>query len=261
MFDTYEFIFAGIPSSMYGLYVCDFGSTKHTDVAFGNKAEIIETRIPGRIRPIHSGVNYNSSPLSFKLIFGSDRPLDRWELQEISMWLTGHQQYQWLSIEQPDLKHVQYHCLVKELSPISIGWTPYAFEAEIQCDCPYAYGYPFEKTYSVNGTTSLRFFNGSTIQEPWKPNMVLKPNNCTSFTIKNLTDSGREFSLSRFPASDADIFIDNENCVLEERSTGIDLYDGFNDTWMRFVPGDNMLEITGSGALTISGRFFYNVGA
>lgn len=261
MFNTYEFIFAGEPSSMHGLYICDFGSTKNSDSAFGNKAEIIETRIPGRVRPIHSGVNYNATPLSFKLIFGSDQPLDRWQMQEISMWLTGYQQYQWLSIEQPDLAHLQYHCLIRNLEPISVGWLPYAFQADIRCDCPYAYSYPISQTFQFKDGDEIRFFNGSTTREKWKPNFNILPTNCNTIVIENTSDFGRKFELTKFPASDAKIFVDNENCVLYDEVNGVDLYEGFNDEWMSFVPGDNILKMTGNGTLTISGRFFYNVGA
>lgn len=262
MFNTYEFIFAGVPSSMYGLYVCDVGSTKHTDNAFGNKADIIEARIPGRVRPLHSGVDYNASPLSFELIFGSDRPLDRWELQEIQHWLTGYQQYQWLSIEQPDLAGVQYHCLVTELKPISVGWLPYAFEAQITCDCPYAYGYPIEETIEFNDDDEIYLYNNGSAREMFKPKLTIQPSaNCTRIAFENTSDRNRVFELSDLPADGAEIFVDNENCILQELKTNMDLYEGFNNNWFRLVPGENIIKVTGSGTMTMTGRHLYNVGA
>lgn len=261
MFTAYEFIFADIPSSMYGLYLCDFGNNAHTDNSFGNTASIIETRIPGRVRPLHFGVDYHKSPMAFKLIFGADEPLDRWQMQEVQDWLTGYQQYQWLSIEQPDLEHVQFRCLIKDLSPISVGWVPYAFQATVQCDCPYAYGYPFEKELVVDNDKELVVFNDGTAKVPFMPQMTIIPEaGCTEFSIENVTD-GHTFTLSELPADGLRIFVDNENGVIVEQNYGYDLYQNFNDEFFRLQPGDNTLNITGSGTITLSGRFLYNVGA
>lgn len=124
MFNSYEFTFDGESSYMYGLMLCDIDGDGQENVSFGNTGEIIETRILNRIQPIHFGVNYHQSPLKFKLVFGSDRYLDRYELENISMWLLGHQNYKWLSIDQPDLERVQFKCIITELTPISIEWIP-----------------------------------------------------------------------------------------------------------------------------------------
>ena len=261
MFNSYEFIFAGVPSSMYGLMVCDFGGNSHSDNAFGNSAEILETRIQGRVRPLHYGVDYHKEPLSFKLVFGSERQLDRWDLQDISYWLTGHQQYQWLSIEQPDLAHVEFRCLITKLTPISVGWVPYAFEAEVTCDCPYAYGLPFEHRENFYDGDIIHLYNDSTARVMCFPEMVIRPaNGCTEIAITNVSDNGKVFKLSEIPASVSEIYVDNDNCIIRA-TDNIDLYNGFNDCFFGLVPGDNTLEMLGSGTITVSGRYFYNVGA
>lgn len=139
MFKSYEFTYAGMPASMFGMYIADMSSNKHSANSFGNKANLVETRLANRVAPIHYGVRYNDSPLSFTLIFGADHKLDRYEMQAVSKWLTGYQEYQWLSIDQPDMEHIQFRCLVQELTPIHLSWVPMAFEAKIICDCPYGY--------------------------------------------------------------------------------------------------------------------------
>ena len=121
MFKSYEFTYAGMPASMFGMYIADMSSNKHSANSFGNKANLVETRLANRVAPIHYGVRYNDSPLSFTLIFGADHKLDRYEMQAVSKWLTGYQEYQWLSIDQPDMEHIQFRCLVQELTPISAG--------------------------------------------------------------------------------------------------------------------------------------------
>ena len=118
-FNSYEFSFNGESSLMYGLMIYDYDGNGQGNVSFGNQAAIVETRTNNRIQPLHFGVNYHQKPLEFKLVFGAENPLDRYDLQNISMWLTGHQQYQWLSIDQPDLEHVQFRCLITKLPPSS----------------------------------------------------------------------------------------------------------------------------------------------
>lgn len=262
MYQSYEFVYAGISSAMFGMMVCDVGSKSHNDNAFGNKANIVETRIANRITPIHHGVRYHDDPLSFTLIFASEQNLDRYEMQDIAKWLTGYQDYQWLSIAQPDLEHIQFRCLVESLTPVSIGWYPVAFEAKIVCDCPYGYSYPFERTYTINEGQSVVFHNDSTARAALRP--ILKAElsaGCTEFSVKNNTTEAEALTLSGLPGSVLSIEIDNENMVMTEENFGLDLYDYFNFCFLELEPGDNELAFTGTGTVTISGRYLYNVGA
>lgn len=262
MFSTYEFTYAGMPASMYGMYVADISDKKHSANSFANTANIVETRIANRVTPIHFGVRYNDSPLTFTLIFGADRILDRYEMQEVSKWLLGHQQYQWLSIDQPDMEHMQFRCLVQELTPIYHVWLPMAFEAKIICDCPYAYSYPFEKSFQVNGETKVRFYNDSTCREYLRPTVIANlAAGCTDFSIKNNTVGREETKFADLPSGGLTIHIDNENGVITEEVAGYDLYDSFNFQFLELEPGDNELILSGVGLVTIKGRYLYNVGA
>lgn len=260
MFNSYEFSFAGESSLMYGMMIYDFDGKGQSDVAFGNRADIVETRTNNRMHPIHFGVNYHVKPLEFKLVFGAERPLDRYELEDISFWLTGHQQYQWLSIDQPDMENVQFKCLITQLTPLSHGWLPVAFEATILCDCPYAYGFPFEKSYTINGVTNILFRNESSVREFIKPTLTFIPSAGTSeLIIINHDDGDRTFKIEDLPSSGICVVVDNINGIIQETNYGYNLYNGFNLNFFRLVHGDNNIEVVGNGVLTISGRFLYNV--
>lgn len=260
MFNAYEFTFAGESSLMRGLMLYDIGGNRQESVSFGNGASITEMRMGGRIQPIHFGVDYHAKPLEFKLVFGSDRPMDRFEMESVAMWLTGYQDYQWLSIEQGDLGHVQFRCLITSLTPIHHGWLPVAFEAKVRCDCPYAYSYPFEKQYQIKGETQVLFGNNSTVREFIKPALAIYPApGVEEVKIVNKSDGGRTFLLSKLPADALHISVDNNCGVLQELNHGYNLYDNFNLNFFRLVPGDNELELTGDGVVTVSGRFLYNM--
>lgn len=266
MFNTYEFTFAGQSSFMFGMVVCDVDGKGQSDVSFGNKASIIETRVLRRIRPVHYGVNYHEDPLEFTLVFGSETPKDRYEMEEIAMWLTGHQTYQWMSICQPDMEHLQFRCLITELTPISHGWLPVAFQATVRCDCPYAYSYPFEVTYRFTNGDTLNFHNDSSVREYLRPIVTITPDeNCRNFSVTNNSDNGRVSAFTNAPASGLIAYMDNENGILfavsEDGSVNdeYNLYQFFNLNFIRLVPGDNELTFTGSGTITFSGRFLHNV--
>lgn len=260
MFQACEFTYAGIPASMYGLFLADIGSKGHGDNSFGNKANIVETRIARRVRPIHFGVRYHDDPLKFSLIFCGENAMDRYQLQEVSDWLTGYQDYQWLTIDQPDLEHMRFRCLIQSLTPVSVGWFPVGFEAQVVCDCPYGYGYPFQKKAVLSGTTRLNFHNYSTARVRLKPELrVTLRQGCTAFEAKNLT-TGEKLSLSGLPSAGCSFVIDNENEIIAAKDKS-DLYKGFNYRFFSLARGDNKLEFVGSGEVEINGMFLYNVGA
>ena len=203
--------------------------------------------------------SYNKTPLQFKLVFGSEHELDRYEMEAISYWLTGHQTYQWLSIDQGDLERVQFKCLITQLTPIFHGWLPVAFEATVICDCPYAYGFEFNKQYAINGQTDILFRNESSVREFIKPTITFVPSvGVTTLSIVNHNDRDREFRIDDIPSSSV-VEVNNLSGILLEKRYGRNLYDGFNLNFFRLVHGDNNLTVTGNGTLTISGRFLYNV--
>lgn len=260
MFNAYEFSFDGESSLMYELMLYDFGGNGQSEVSFGNKGNIVETRTNNRIQPLHFGVNYHNSPLQFKLVFGADHELDRFAMEDISFWLTGHQEYKWLTIDQPDLNDISFKCLITELKPLHHGWLPVAFEATVVCDCPYAYSAPFRKTYNINGRTEIMFRNDSTVREHVKPTITFFPKEGTDrLSIVNYSDNGREFLIENLPASNIHIVVDNNNGIIREENNGYNLYDGFNLNFFRLVHGDNRLIVGGDGTLIISGRLLHNV--
>lgn len=262
MYKTYEFIYAGIPSSMYGLYICDFAGNRNDDVAFGNSAKIIEKKVNNRVSPLHYGVDYNSTPLSFKMIFASKKELNRWDMQEIAHWLTGRNNYEWLSIEQSDMKNVQYKCIITDLKPISVGWAPYAFEANVRCDCPYAYGNAFSERFSISKTSPVILFNDGTARVPCKPDLkIIKPAGVTEVNLINESDDNREFSIVYLPSTSMEIYVSNENGIIIDKTLGTDLYSGFNDVFFRLIPGINQIKTTGNLDVTFEGRFYFNIGA
>jgi phage-related protein len=230
----------------------DFGSPQDAGGSFTSSGNLIEDRIARRYRSFYYGA-LQDKPLEFSFIFGANtrridanQSLDRWDMEAISSWLTGRNGYKWLEIEQPDLETVRYHCIVKELKFMTVGWTPWAFECRVVCDSPYGYTFPEEYEYKVMESQDIPFYNRSTHNGFYYPKMQLYLFGSSFVNIVNHSDGDRLFSLTDLPnGSTLEVEIDNENGVITN-NRAVNLYPNFNFNFMRFVRGDNRLSITGS---------------
>ncbi len=260
-----EFIFDGVPSSEYGLMIYSFGSEGQEDVSFQN-GEIIEDRIPGRYDALTYGLVQNQA-LEYTLVFGANmesidavRHIDRYEVETIAAWLTGHNQRKWLTIVQDDMEYYRYKCFISELKLITDGNMPWAFSCKVTCDSPFAYSLPEEYAYTVsNETASFILFNRSKFSGYYRPNMMITTSGGGTISIVNQSDNNRTFKFTSLPGSEKEIYIDNKNQIISG-STGLNLYPYFNMKFMRLVHGDNKLSITGNATVKFICEFPVNIG-
>ena len=260
-----EFIFDGVPCSQFGLMVYHFGSNSQEDVAFPD-GSIIEDRLPSRFDALTYGLVQNQ-PLEYTLVFGANmasidanESIDRYEVEAISAWLTGHRKRKWLAIVQDDMESYRYKCYITNLKLITHGDYPWAFSCKVSCDSSFAYTFPEVFEYDVNGTKTVNFFNRSTYNGFYRPEMEIQTRGGTgSFIIQNETDNGRVFQFSGLPAGNQTIYVDNKNQIIKG-STNADLYEHFNMKFLRLLRGDNILRITGNAHLKIVCEFPVNVG-
>lgn len=260
-----EFLFDGIPSSHYGLmiYTIGFGEQSESAVKTG---EIIEDRIAGRYDALTYGLLLNQ-PLEFTMTFGANMQsmdaqehIDRYETEAIAAWLTGHKTRKWLSIFQDDMHEYRYKAYISDLQTISFGNIPWAFTCTVNCDSAFAYTYPEEVSYSVNGTEKIRFFNRSSYNGYYCPKMEITLNGGNSISIENETDSSRVTEFAELPASGSlTIYLDNKNKIITN-SQDLNLYPYFNMRFLRLVRGDNILNITGNADIKFICEFPVNIG-
>lgn len=266
-FNAYEFVFDGISCKQYDLMIYDFDNLKQNDNAFGTQVTISEDRLNDRYSSLHYGTS-NNKVLEFPLVFGAntnrileEKPLDRWEMQAIASWLTGHKQYKWLEIVQPDLFNVRYKCIITSLKPITVGWLPWAFTATIKCDSPYAYRTPTTFKFKVDGSSAGVILNRGSHNGYYYPNIKLSLPHGGDFSIRNKSDKNREFSITGNPITKGcEIEIDNQNQTITN-NLDINLYDNFNLNFFRLINGNNLLEFKGNGFVEIKCEFPVNVGA
>lgn len=260
-----KFIFNDFPCEEFGLMLYDIGNETQGEGTFASTVSIIEDVVGNRWKPWFYGVKYEKK-LQMDIIFGVDESrldrekyLDRYEIDEIASWLTGHDKYLWFEIEQEDMEYVRYHCMVTDLSIVSYGNIPWAMKATLLCDSPYAYLYPQEFTYTISGTQKIEFLNESSHNGYYMPILEITTSGGGTISITNETDNGRTFELKDMPAAVTDVRVDNDTCVITNNAD-LNLYPYCNCKFLRLARGYNTLSITGNCTLKILCEFPINVG-
>ena len=260
-----EFIFDDIPCSEFGLMVYHFGSTGQEDVSFQN-GDIIEDRLSNRYDALTYGLVQNQS-LEYTLVFGANIDsldanvnLDRYEVEAIAAWLTGHETRKWLTIVQDDMESFRYKCAISELKLITYGDMPWAFSCKVSCDSPFAYTIPEVFTYTVNGQDTVRLINRSSYNGKYRPRLEIAIRGGDSFSIQNTSDGNRTFQFTGLPGGGSlVIYVDNKNQVITN-NMDLNIYPCFNMKFLRLVRGDNMLKLTGNAEVKFICEFPVNIG-
>ena len=259
-----SFSFDGKSCEEFGLMLYDFDSTKQGNSSFA-KEKIYEDRVMHRPRSIFYGSDYDDG-LEFQLVFGADEyaaskgeDIDRQEMEAISAWLTGHNAYKWLVIDQPDMNGIRYHCIITELEMVEVGFAKWALSCKVHCDSPFAYMLPQTFTYEVNGTSDVILCSRSSANLPYSPTLSIVLNSGGDLSIMNHSDHDRVFSMAGVPAAAGEIVLNGENGILT-CSGGLNLYQYCNFKFPRLVRGDNHLTISGNGTVSFTCEFPVNVG-
>lgn len=257
-----QFSFDGIPCFEHGLMIYDFSSTNEGG-RFSSPVSISEDRTARRYTPLFYGVTQNA-PLTFSLTFGADinamdkkEHLDRWEMDVIASWLTGHDEYKYLEITQPDMESVRYRCIISGLTYTTYGNLPWAFKCDVTCDSPFAYLYPEKMCLTVTDNT-VKKLNSRASCQYYYPKLKLSIMSGDSFSIINRSDNSRELLFNDI-LSPVVIDIDNENEIITN-SHALNLYANFNFNFFRLVRGINNLELRGHADVELTCEFPINIG-
>lgn len=264
-FYGHKFIFNGISCENYDLMVYDVGGGGESDSPFAGVVTINDEVIGSKWKPYFYGVTYEEK-LEHEITFGvntdriaAGRYLNRAEIDDIATWLTGHDKYLVLEIEQDDMTWVRYKCIVTQLSVVSYSGVPYTFRATFTCDSPYAYEYPRQFVYTVVGSKTVTIFNDSCLHGYYYP-VVEIVNPGASVTIENMSDNNRVFSIDDIPEAVHKITVNNDRKVITN-DQGLNLYPGCNYKFFRMVKGTNKIRITGNCMIRIICEFPVNAGA
>ena len=263
-------VFDGISCEEMGLVMYDFTSNRQSDTTFTSNLEIAEDRIEGRYRSLFYGGSVNT-PLSFTMVLcvSEDRayhhePLDRWDLQKIASWLTGHKEYKWLSIVQEDMEEIRYRCIITNMKAVEVSGNKWGVSFQVTCDSPYAYLKPMVYDYSVSSALTTTLHSKSAHNGFYYPQLAIKGHEggTISIQIANSIETST-FSFTSLPVGMGDLTVDCENGVITAAS-GLNPYQyvSYNTPFHfpRFARGDNIITLTGAGRYTFTCEWPVNVG-
>ena len=252
-----SFTYDGKSCESFDLMLADTDGGAQGEGRFASAVTIIEETSPQRWKPFFYGTKFdNKLQITLSCTLTNSRLdagefLSRQELDNIATWLTGQDGYKWLTIDQDDMADIRYKCIITELSILESGNEPYGVVVVATCDGPYAYrSAPSIVTEEISNTTEITVYNTSSHNGFFKPVVEFEPVNGGNLMIKNNSDNGREFLLEDIPGSVSSVRIDSERCLIE-CDQDIDLYGNSNLKFLRLKRGENELEVSGSGTLTI----------
>lgn len=243
MFNGLSFIFDGIASERYGLYIYSIGGNGNDSSPSGNKLSLLTDKVAGKYKHDILGIS-EDEPLEFKITFGSFESLTREDVRTIHKWLRQNE-YKKLQIVQPDMSNVYYNCVMHDSEIKNFGNIPYAFEYTVTCDSQFAWEEERSYKYTVSSDGGISHYNDSDIPTYIRPIIKFKSSSSNNTVIiENNSNDGWVTKIDGLGSGEI-VTIDNENEFIgTDRRPNI--LQNFNYGWLELVPGVNELRITGS---------------
>ena len=236
-----SFIFDGIPSETYGLFVANFEQSV-VESPGGGDVDIYKTSIYRRPVPFTYGTSQRPV-LEFPLTFASENFIDAGDRSRIQSWLFGQSSYKKLQITQCDLDTAYFNCFLTSPSVKYVGNMAVAWDCKVVCDAPWAWEYP--KTVSLGTSGTYSYYNKSANSDYTYPLLVFTISNVgDSFQIINLDDGNRTFLFDNLLANEV-ITVDNDRKIITSSLPGYKI-SKFNLKWLRLKKGMNRLVLSGA---------------
>lgn len=241
------FIFDGVPSELYGLYISSSSDGGDVEIAGSSDVETFTESVLRKSKRYLLGVQ-QTPVLSFDIFFNSPREITSVELGNIQAWLFGHSQYKILQIVQADIQEVYYNCFLKNPRVHKVGNIVRGIRATVECDAPWGWTFEKTKTYTYvddDINDDIVFNNISDDNGYLYPILEFTMNTLGgNLIITNSDDNDRQFIFTDL-LQDEVITIDNDKNIISS-STGLNRLSNFNKKWFRMVRGLNRINISGN---------------
>ncbi len=257
-----NFTYAGESSDMYNLEIASIDSGGAIASPGGGGIEIIDQFIYRRSVPFFYGIKYTEK-LEFPVSFFSPDEITGDMASYINFWLFDRPNYEQLAIIQPDLDAYVFNCIFTAPEVIRVGNVIVGFNATAICDSKFAWEYPKTQIFNFSSDLSgsqIIFYNNSHNRSYLYPTMTFTMSSTGSYlSIVNTSDNNREFLFDGLDTGET-MTINNDLGIIES-STNTPRLSKFNKNFLRFVPGINILTITGGiSQLTLTYQFARRLG-
>lgn len=248
-FPAYEFIFDGISSNKYELFIADIGSNGQN--SFDGVEYDVESDKTNNSSIFNIFSKNVKQPLTFTISVVSKTKISRNEINIINNWLFPYDnKYRKLFIRQKNVYDFYYNCIFTKSEIITFGNYPYAFKLNVVCDSQFVW--ENERIVKFNITSlpySFNFFNNSA-EDTLKPTYIVTSNKQPgNIVIKNNT-SNQDMKLNNLNNNEV-ITIDTRNETIESSLNLLRLKDfttsdaALHKNFMNLQRGLNSITISG----------------
>lgn len=203
-------------------------------------------------RPVPNEYGTTASPLTIEycLLKSDYEPFSAEEQRTIEIWLTAPKFSTDLVVYDMDDQEVCTYCgLFTNTSwiPHSTGYSAVQFTFE----CNSAYPIKrYSKEYTISSGTVTVNCESDELNEYTYPVVTISGRSGT-VTIKNLTDNGNTMTIG---GSNGTVVLDCQHCIPSGNGGTVSYSDlGWQDVgniyWLRLLPGNNQLQLSGSGTI------------
>jgi len=248
-FSAKTFIFNGIPSEFFNLYLGEIDGDGQSTTSLGSDVSLLTEKIFRRPVPYLYGAE-QTPMLQFTLSAFFPGAMDVGFFTKISGWLFGQQNYKKLYLCQADMTDVYFNCFLTAPQIVKMGNMITGFTTTVVCDAPWGWkeNYVFTQTgLTYGGDQTVTLFNDSDNTFYTKPTATITFDATGGdASIINTSDSNRETEFVGIDGSDV-ITLNSDIETISGTSGDTDFLNGtkFNYKWLRLVRGHNILTVNG----------------
>jgi len=256
-----RFIWDGTSSDLYGLYVTNF-KTGLVKSDAGSNVTPIRTLPYRRSKQYFFGVTQDEI-LEVDLELTSAGRVDGHMRSLMKRWLFGSIVEKKLQILQCDIDEVYFNGILTNVKDIYVGNIHQGFSCTMSCDSPWGWTFPKTITRPYGGgiaNDTFTFYNDTDDADYLYPAITFTLNAIgDSFGLVNTTDDSRAFTFTDISALEV-MTVDNSRQIVSS-STGLNRLGKFNKNWLRLLPGNNSLTLTGGvSEFTMTYQFARKIG-
>ena len=205
------------------------------------------------------GTIYDNLTITYGLVKKNGNRFSSDEQQIIERWITSPKTSIDLQIYDDSDNVIEIYCgIFKNTKWQSLGTTNTWIGLMFEFDCNSAYGKKhFLQTYNLSSSQTITINNPSDeLEEYTYPTITLLQSSDTiqTITFKNISDNDKAMNIQ--VKKNMKTIIDCQHCIIKDQ-VGLITYEdlGWDDVgsiyWLRLLPGENQIEITGNASITI----------
>lgn len=203
------------------------------------------------------GTTYDNLTISYGLVKKNGNKFTDDEQENIEKWLTSPKMSIDLEIYDDENNVIEIYCgLFTNMKWQSVGDAWIGLMFEFTCNSAYGKKY-FKKSFNITSNQTLLINNPSDeLEEYVYPTITLLQSSDTvqNISLNNVSDNNKAMSVQ--VKKNMKTIIDCQHCIIKDQ-VGLITYEdlGWNDVgniyWLRLLPGDNQIQVTGNASITI----------